>query len=455
GLDGGDGGATDATSPLLDAAFPSDGPLPEGAVPDCATPADDNAGVFVTPGGNDVVEGSVCGLSRSSPCKTIGAGLSTAASTSGRSIVYVAAGTYVEKLTLASGVTVEGGWQVGGEGGTDWTYACSAPETLTFVQAPSSATTTVVASSGASTLTTLTIHSKATAGAGESLYGVAATGASTQLTLNDVVIVAATAGDGANGATGTSGAAPASSCSPGDGASATTLGTAGAAAHAGAFSSAGFAPGGGTTGGSGGAADNGTAGGTGTTTPYGSCTVTTLIPPACTDTSLGCVGGPGKPGCAGGGGAGGGGGSGGGSSVGLFVSGAHVTLNGGSVSAGAGGRGGAGGGGGAGATGSAGSVGSTTTCTIQVCGTPIPNVCQGAASAPFNVIASGGAAGGTGGTGSNGGAGGGGAGGDSFAVVTAASGTVVAYGSPGTHVAAGGTGSGGAPAGTYGALAHF
>jgi hypothetical protein len=100
-------------------------------------------------------------------------------------------------------------------------------------------------------------------------------------------------------------------------------------------------------------------------------------------------------------------------------------------------------------------VGSTTMCTIQVCGTPLPSICQGASSAPFNVSASGGAAGGTGGTGSNGGAGGGGAGGDSFAVATAASGTVAAYGSPGTAFGAAGTGSGAAPAGTAAALAHF
>ncbi len=135
--EGGADSPIDAVSPPADGTVSTDGPLPDGTVPSCSDPPDDSAGVFVSPGGTDVVEGGVCGLSRSTPCKTMGAGLSSAATAAGRSIVYVSAGTYTEHLTLVNGVTVEGGWQVGGEGGTTWTYACTAPETLVTIQAPS------------------------------------------------------------------------------------------------------------------------------------------------------------------------------------------------------------------------------------------------------------------------------------------------------------------------------
>jgi hypothetical protein len=444
------------TTSVLDVFEPPDSPLPEGAIPSCATPPDDAAGVFVAPGGSDFLEGGVCGLSRSTPCRTIGAGLSSASTASGRSIVYVAAGTYTEKVTLVNGVTVEGGWHVGGEAGTDWTYDCVSPAALVTVQAPSGSNATVVTSSGAATLTTVTVLSKAAAAPGQSLYGIMATGASTRLTLDDVIVNVAGGGDGATGSAGSVGSHAPATCSAGDGASATTAGPAGGGGSAGTFTATGFVPGAGATAGAGGAGDNGAAGLPGAAVSYGGCTGGLPGGPPCMATAASCLGGTGKPGCGGGGGAGGGGGGGGGSSVALYVFGAQVTVNAGSLTASNGGRGGPGGGAGAGATGSAGATGTATMCTIAVCGAPIPNICQGAApGSPLTVTASGGGAGGTGGNGSAGGPGGGGAGGDSFAAVTAGAGSIAFNGAPALAFGSAGTGSGAGASGAQGTLGQF
>jgi hypothetical protein len=460
GDDGGDAGAVgdsgsgmdvgDVYTNPLDVVVPTDGALPDGVVPDCTQPPDDSAGVFVATSGSDVVEGGSCGLSRSSPCRSIGAGLSTASTTAGHSIVYVAAGTYTEKVTLANGITVQGGWHVGGDGGTEWTYDCVSPASQVTIQAPSTSNTTVVASSGSSTLTAVTVLSKTSASAGQSLYGIFAGGSSTSVTLNDVVVRVANAGDGATGTTGATGSSPSSTCSAGDGVSPTGSGAAGSAATAGGFASAGWVPGTGGTGGSGTAGDNGTAGGAGALTPYPGCTPVALN---CVSSTAICDGGAGKPGCSGGGGGGGNGGGGGGSSIALFVFSASVTVNGGSFTAGNGGKGGPGGGGGSGASGSAGQPGAQTTCISSACGTPIPAICQPVAFG--NNFADGGSPGGTGGSGSNGGPGGGGAGGDSYAVVTASGGRVTISGSPGLSSGTGGTGSGGGATGAQGTQAHF
>jgi hypothetical protein len=438
----------DAPSPLPDGS-PNDSSLPDGTIPNCSYPPDDNAGVFVTPAGSDVVEGGVCGLSRSSPCKTIGAGLASATTASGRSIVYVAAGTYTEALTLANGITVEGGWQVGGDSGTGWTFDCSSPQSLVIVQAPSSAGTTVSLTSGAAIVTTITVLSKPSSSAGQSLYGIMASGASTQLTLNDVAVTVSAGGDGATGNPGAPGAAAPANCSPGDGASGTVVGTAGGAGKNGTFGASGYVPGVGGAGGMGSAGDNGTAGGPGATTMYGTCSGAFN----CSSGMASCVGGTGKPGCGGGGASGGAGGGGGGSSVALYVSGAQVTINGGSFTSGNGGKGGPGGAPGPGTPGSNGATGSTTTCAVSVCGSPVPMICQ--PGLPPNVTATGGSGGGTGGTGSNGGPGGGGAGGDSFAIVTANAGSVALNGSPALNFGNAGTGSGTGATGVRGAQGHF
>jgi hypothetical protein len=443
----------DVYSVPLDVVVPTDGALPDGTLPDCSQPPNDSAGVFVAPSGSDVLEGGSCGLTRSTPCKTIGAGLSSASTATGRSIVYVAAGTYTEKITLPNAITLQGGWHVGGEAGTDWTYDCTSPASVVTVQAPSTSNTTIVASTGTSTVTALTVLSKTPASAGQSLYGVFASGTSTKLTLNDVVIRVANAGDGASGTTGAAGASASATCGAGNGVSASGSGAAGAAAMAGGFASVGWVPGGGGTGGSGSAGDNGSAGGAGAAIPFGYCLQVGLN---CMATIATCDGGQGLPGCAGGGGGGGSGGAGGGSSIALYAFGASVTVNGGSLTAGNGGKGGPGGSGGGGASGSAGKAGPTNQCITSFCGTPIPNICnpQAPPLQPYN-YGDGGAPGGTGGNGSNGGPGGGGAGGDSYAVVTAGGGTVAFTGSPGLTAGTAGTGSGSGASGAQGAQAHF
>src|SRR5207302_775635 len=121
----------------------------------CAlTTVDDNTGVFVSPTGTDA---SNCGTSRTAPCKTISAAISTTKGVAGRTHVYVAAGQYVEALTILAGITVEGGWHATG---TTWTFDCGGTAaSLVTVQAPPTNNVTVTASAigGAATLSTMTV----------------------------------------------------------------------------------------------------------------------------------------------------------------------------------------------------------------------------------------------------------------------------------------------------------
>src|SRR5580658_1458932 len=172
----GDAGQTDASA--------SDGAAPDASHPDagvviphCPQSTNDSTGIYVTPTGADATG---CGASRGAPCLTIAGAIASTSYFAGRDTIFVGAGTYVEKVTPPAGVTIMGGWEVSG---STWTFDCGTnPEADVIVRAPSTSNTTVLASSvgGAVTLSTLTIESKATANAGESLYGVFATGATTQ-----------------------------------------------------------------------------------------------------------------------------------------------------------------------------------------------------------------------------------------------------------------------------------
>ncbi len=486
----GDGGTTDGPSVADDAATGPDGTTGEGGLPEAApfsdvqTPVDvvvtvpDDApsfdagvcgvtmvdlvhGVFVAPGGVDMAG---CGTSPSSPCASITQGLMTATiktDAGARNIVYVAGGPtggapaapYVEKVTLPGGVTVQGGWHWAGGGSSEWTFDCSAsPESVVTVQALPTQNMTVIANSnnGMSTLSTLTVLSKATANPGESLYGIFATGANTQLTLTDVLIVVQQGGAGQTGVNGNAGVTP-PTCSPGDGNAATgtaAVGTAGAAAS---VSSTGFSPQTGGTGATGAAGDNGPAGAAGMTVMYSQCTSVT---PSCVQgNNFSCVGGTGINGCGGGGGMGGGGGGGGGSSVALFAYDATVIVTAGGFQAGNGGPGGPGGEGGSGVAGSAGSVGSPSACSTSSCMTSSKCISG-------QTTANGGAAPATGGgQGNSGGSGGGGSGGDSYAILTGGMAFTRLNLSPSTPptLAAGqpGAGGGNGPTGTATATAHF
>jgi hypothetical protein len=415
-------------------------------------------GVFVAPppGG---VDSAGCGTSPSSPCASIGQGLMTATiktDAGARNIVYVAGGPtggpvalpYVEKVTLPANVTVQGGWHWAAGGSSEWTFDCGAsPESVVTVQAPSADNMTVIANSnnGTSTLSTLTVLSKATASPGESLYGIFATGANTQLTLTDVVVTMQQGGTGPTGTNASAAAAAASSCSSGDGNSMTVSGSAGTAGAGASVSSTGFATHTGGMGSNGTPGDNGTAGQPAAPVSYPACV---KAPPACMSGQAMCTGAPGVNGCGGGVGLAGTGGGGGGSSVAVFAYDAMVTITAGVLQAGNGGTGGAGGTGSLGAIGSSGAPGQQTICAQSTCASSSLCMVTGTTTA-----AAGGTSGGTGGQGSNGGQGGGGAGGDSYSILTGGMATTRLTLSPSAPplLAAGQPGASGMPNGAAGA----
>jgi hypothetical protein len=391
-----------------------------------------NTGVFVAPGGSTA---SNCG-SQQSPCSTVQAGLDRAYA-AGRPTVYVSHGVYVESIALRPGITLEGGWEVIG---STWIPNCVDPSGAVIIQAPPTATVSAVADNlgGLATIATLTLQSKDQIDVhpGESLYGLRATGATTQLTLKDVGVQTANAGDGSPGVGGGPGAIGGPCGVEGDGGSGGP-GAQGNGAEGGVFSGSGYSP------------SVGSAGSIGTTGENGSETT----PPTCAScgscTALNCgfspngsqsCGSLGSPGCGGPGGTPGGGGSGGGSAVALYVWDATVHVMAGSLTAGnggTGGNGGLGGNGGAGGQGSTGSAGPG--CTARCSGLAVCTSIAGAGA---------GGVGGVGGRGGPGGAGGGGAGGSSFAIVR---GGTAAIDVNGARLAHGSVASGGGPDGGVGA----
>jgi hypothetical protein len=417
--------AADATSG--GDASSSDGPR-DGAgmdtsfdigVPDGCTmqQADAAKGIFVTQSG----AASSCG-SMTTPCGSIQTALGLATQ-AGKTTVYVAQGTYAEAITLPAGVTVSGGWD--DLGGT-WQPICKgSPASTTVIAAPSGSVKTVVASyAGASTLETLTIKSEPQASvlAGQSVYGVFATGAQTQLAITDVIVDVANAGGGAAGSMGGPGSpgGAAGTCTTPDTGANGVAGTPGTAGGAPSYSVSGYSPGG-----PGGAGGTGGTGHVGTAAPgqgqNGGPTCVT-INNTCGNQGGGCssvgnvmsCGTTGGPGCAGTGSNGGTGGAGGGSSVGVFAWDAHVTIDAGGIAPGNGGGGGDGGAGGMGGAGTAGAAGGKgpdvpTACHVKCLGQPPQCFCD---STAFTSGAPG--TGSTGGNGGQGGQGGGGSGGDSY-----------------------------------------
>jgi hypothetical protein len=400
-------------------------------------------GIFVTRTGSSA--GATCGTI-ATPCAAVQLGIDRA-SALGRSTVYVASGTYTESVNLAGGVTVQGGWSASG---TAWTPICTgnpAQAQAVTIVAPASANVTAAATNlgGTATLQTLTIQSKAQSSVkpGESVYGIVATGASTQLVLDDVYVTAAAGGGGATGTAGDAGAPATGTCAAGTGMTG-TAGPSGPGADGGTFSSAGYSGGNGSAATAGGPGNNGTVGGppvcadcvTTTSCPALSCTIGSTMHQCGTE---------GVSGCGGLGGGAGSGGGGGGSSIALFVWDAHVSCNGGGLTAGSGGAGGGGGLGGDGGAGTSGQAGMTT----GMCGTSVGGVCATGCSITSPVTLSGGDAGGAGGTGGTGGQGGGGAGGWSCAYYQGGAGLVTL--SSISNTAHGNPGTGGPPGGASGA----
>ena len=379
---------------------------------------DDTTGIFVLASS---AAGANCG-DRLLPCQTIGQGIALAKSL-GRTIVYVGAGTYTESISLVPGIRIEGAWSVLG---STWSPICTSSADSVIIEAPSSANTTISAKNlaGSAALAFVTVKSKATSVASESLYGVFASGATTHLTLDNVEITMANAGAGQDGQSGHGGLNGSSSgCSPaGSGAPGAASGTPGADGSPAGFDGNGYTAGDGSVGTNGQAGSAGPAGAAGTcvrncgicgSTSASSCS---SAPDSCgTDSLAGCPGGPGTSGGAG---------LGGGSSIAMYAWDATVTVVGGNFRAGNGGKGGVGGLGGQGGIGQPGRDGKDATacyqCSIssQWVGTsPSIQVYQ-CVNSPIGTGVGGVANGIGGGNGTAGGDGGSGAGGSSFAVYT-------------------------------------
>ena len=387
----------------------------------------ESAGIFVATSGS--TDTSTCGT-MTVPCASIQTGLDRAHQITGKSIVYVARGNYGEAVTLYAGLSLEGGWDVLDNGQSKtWVQACSDRAGAVVVKPQASARTVqAIDLGGSASIADLTIASKA-AGAGESLYGVFARGVTTELALDDVVVIVSSGGDGVPGANGSDADAGASGCAPDLGA-AGAPGSPGTGAEAGVFGSDGFQTCSGTDGTSGTAGLAGSAGGAGACATCGQCK--SFI--GCSfNTSGQSCGGTGYAGCGGGAGGAGTSGSGGGSSVAVFAWDAKVTLTNCNVRAsngGAGGSGGASGSGGAGGPGAIGDAGAS--CTVGC-----TNSCGAISGA-----GAGGDAGTAGGSGGAGGVGGGGSGGCAFALYQGGSATITATT---TTLAHGDAGAGGGP----------
>jgi hypothetical protein len=396
----------------------------------CASvPVDDMAGIFVAPMGS--ADSTTCGT-QTVPCKSVQTGLDRAHVITGKSIVYVARGTYDEAVTLYAGLRLEGGWDVLDNGTSKmWLQACADPSSAAVLRS-----VTAVDLGGMATVATLTIRS-GTAATGESLYGVFARGASTTVALSDVVIDVTSGGGGANGTSGAPGDAGASGCLlPADGAAGTS-GSWGAGGEAGVFDLDGWVPASGRIATAGTAGVAGTMGSAGTCVACGTCqnflgcSFKANGGMSCGGIGLtGCGGNPGLPGLPGGGG---------GSSIGVFAWDATITIQRGAVQVGSGGAGGSGGLGGAGGSGGVGLVGEAG----AACGTSCNGSCN-----PINTGGPGGPAGGTGGAGGSGGTAGGGAGGCAYAIYQGGTGNVMMTG---TNLAHGEAGAGGGPDGAAGA----
>ena len=434
-------GDAGASPPTRDGA-PSDSGVTGSAC--SARVVDDVNGVFVAPSGADDL---ACGT-RQLPCHSLQMGL-TQAGTLGKSIVYAAAGTYVESVSLTGGLSMEGAW---GIDGLTWSPRCDLDAGgASVVQAPPGQNVTITADSlnGAATLRLLAIESQPAPSAGmpaQSLYGVVARGTTTTLTLDQVVLNVASGADGVAGARGDPGApAQGTGCPAANDAG--TPGNGGTAATGGQFGSGGYTPGDGQQGSTGATGPVGAAGSAGACkTGCGQCLDTVHC--AYTSESEMVCGAQGQGGCGGSGGIGGGGGGGGGSSIALYVWDALVTCvdtvfvsgNGG-----AGAPGGAGGDGGAPTSGAAGAPASCETgCSFQ---------CDaGCSSGPTCVIATqsagGGAAGATGQPGVTGEPGGSGAGGWSCGYYAGGSGLVTVLGA--STFSVGDAGTGGSPAAANG-----
>lgn len=424
------------------------------AVPDAVD------GVFVAQGGPLTSCGTM-----SNPCGSVTAGLEAVLQSSGaKTIVYVAqsATPYVENAYWSGVVTIQGGWLYAAG---QWSHPCALDPTQTVIEAPASASSSIMVQGTGAQLTadTLTLVAQDATTHGASRYGAMVSGG--RLTMTNVVVRVGNAGTGDDGAQGAAGSAAPANCNAGKGLDGAP-GAAGTGASAGLYegSPGAYLPLSGENGNLGGAGDNGTAappvgapGGPqctdvypGTNTTNGSCC---NIGSGDGQGCLSCGGSPttqicasvGTQGCGSAGSGGGTGGNGGGASLGVYANGsATLVLQNVSITTGAGGNGGNGGYGGSVVAGSSGTTGASKQY-VSSCGTHCNSQTMTCSCNPSTYGTLAGSTGGSGGAGGTGGRGGGGSGGDSFCYASDGTASVTATGLTCTPGSAGLGGNDGLP----------
>ncbi len=311
----------------------------------------------------DGLDSASCGLGPAQtgggrfPCRTLAAGLARGVA-GGKTKLLVAAGSYLENVTLRPGLNV-----LGGHNPSTWTREPST--NLTIIRGvDTGADNTAVIADGISSATTFdgfTVLGANASGVGANSYAISARNSPALIVTNNVVI----AGSGGRGAQGTAGAQgapggdgqPGANCvnagtttcttssGPGGFGGSGTCGGSGVSGGAGASSGC---PGtcnataqgaNGTSASGGGAAGTGGLGGSNWRTTAG-CSVTNT----CAASNVGNVGGDGQHGAAGGAGVGVSAANAGGTVVGAHWRGASATNGGNGTPGGGGGGGGAGGG---------------------------------------------------------------------------------------------------------------
>lgn len=417
-----------------------DAPIDAG--PPCSTLDKPNpSAVFVSVGAGNDGTGDGSALA---PVKTIAKGV-LLAKAKAAPVIVLDQGTYPEPVQLVdldNGLVVQGGWK---RVGAVWTHVCDAgARDLTLVQSPAAVGVYVQNAKKRSGLEHLTVATRATAEAGQTLIGVAVRGQSL-FYLDDVVVLASKGGDGApTPGTGTPAAPTCNGITGCTTAGLTGLAGAPGGAVAGTFFIDGYKAGDGNDGIVGGNGSNGTPGSTGASSAANECNWGCSGSSGC-DSGLKTtvVGGTGTCGCGGVGGPSGKGGRGGGASLGLFVHGAMavVDVTRSNLTASDGGAGQNGGVGAAPSAPTSGFAGDPKPCNYSGC-TGTVSACYYAGT-PKSIA--GGAAGGTGRPGGKGGDGAGGAGGPSYALVQVAGGTATVDGpSKLSHGNGGAAGSGAA-----------
>lgn len=157
---------------------------------------DASRGIFVAKTGNDTNAGT-----RAAPLASIGAALALAQSSSGLDQIFVATGQYEEKVTLADGVSIFGGY----DAGANWARNGGAT-TRIFYSAASGKLVAVEGHniSAATTLGMLDIVTDDVQSGAHNNYAVYCNHCS-GLVIQNTQITAGSAGNGANGATGATG----------------------------------------------------------------------------------------------------------------------------------------------------------------------------------------------------------------------------------------------------------